>query len=263
MPNIWGENGIYAGQYRRHSVDADVRFFAGWKTMEELFSTIRKEQEIYATVGIFAFKMAARITEVLNSKADMFVLDEESGFILVRNFPILKRWKAIDKIIICERCKTENGKFETTCTSCGANLLYSGKRKYKTERKDIKRLPFFIKIKEHFSEEMIQHLIKHPNGHLFPSPYNEGEPYSRKWAWNLVKDYGTIVGLDSLYNHWFRSQRLMQLGNQYKFTREELKAFSGIIKDETLDKYSKQIQSYTEKIGLDVTAEKFNQLMVQ
>jgi len=67
---------------------------------------------------------------------------------------------------------------------------------------------------------------------------------------NSAREYGSVVVLDSLYNHWFRAQRLTQLGNEYGFDRDELKAFSGIKKDETLDKYAKKIQTYMKKMGL-------------
>jgi hypothetical protein len=40
------------------------------------------------------------------------------------------------------------------------------------------------------------------------------------------------------------------LGNEYGFNRDELKAFSGIKKDETLDKYAKMIATYMGKMGL-------------
>jgi len=255
--NIWGKGGLYDGKYERHSVDRDVKFFVGWSLMDELFMKI--ESHTYREVGIFAFKLAARITEALQSTREMFIIDRD--FILVRNFPILKRWKAVDKIIICERCKTKNSKFEVTCNSCGANLLHSGKRKFVTERVDHKRLPFFVKTDEALSSEMLAVLRGKQSGLLFPSPYT-GNPYTRSWAYNIIKDYGSVAGLDNLYNHWFRAQRLMQLGYEYKFNREELKAFSGIIKDETLDKYTKQIQQYTDKLGLQLSPEQMQRLLM-
>ena len=257
MPNVWGKGGIHEGKYHRHSVENDVRFFAGWKILKELYQKI--EQPTYSLVAIFAFKLAARITEALNTEAEMFVIDQEGGFIFVRNFPILKRWKAIDKVVFCQRCGTRNNKFDMACSKCGANLVHSGKRKFITERQTVYRIPFYIKLAEPFSDEMVK-FLKDKKGLLFPSPYT-GKAYTRNWAYNIIKDYGKIVGLDNLYNHWFRSQRLMQLANEYKFNREELKVFSGIIKDETLDHYVKQIQPYTEKLGIKMDSERFTELM--
>lgn len=246
--NVWGKGGIRVGSYRRHSVDRDVRFFVGWKVLGELLQTVRHER--YREVGLFAFKTAGRITETLSCTKDMFVVDEQAGFILVRNFPILKRWKAVDKLIVCERCGKQNLKFEVQCVSCGANLLVSGKRRFKTEKVDELRLPFYIPLKEQYSLDMFP-VISKANKYLLPSPYSgSNEPYSRQWAWNAIKEYGRVVGLPSLYNHWFRAQRLTQLGNEYGFDRDELKAFSGIKKDETLDRYAKKIAAYMHKMGL-------------
>jgi ribosomal protein L40E len=181
----------------------------------------------------------------------MFVVDEQAGFILVRNFPILKRWKAVDKYIICERCGTKSPKFETVCANCSANLLVTGKRHFKTERVPEIRLPFYIPLKEALTADMLTVLERKEDKEiLFPSPYT-GKPYTRQWAHNAIKQYGSLVGLDSLYNHWFRAQRLTQLGNEYGFDWDELKAFSGIKKDETLDKYAKKIATYMHKMGLN------------
>jgi hypothetical protein len=248
--NVWGKGGKREGEYHRHSVDRDVRFFVGWKVLTEL---LEKAGSPYREVGLFAFKTAGRITETLSLTADMFVIDQQAGFILVRNFPILKRWKAVDKFIICERCGAGSSKFETVCGACGANLLVTGRRRYKTERVPEIRLPFYIPIKEALTVDMLAVLEERRGSEvLFPSPYT-GKPYTRQWAHNAIKEYGSVVGLDSLYNHWFRAQRLTQLGNEYGFDRDELKAFSGIKKDETLDKYAKKIATYMHKMGLTNT----------
>lgn len=245
--NVWGKGGLRAGSYKRHSVDRDVRFFVGWKVLQELFEKIDNQR--YREVGIFSFECAGRITETLSAEREMFVVDQDQGFILVRNFPILKRWKAKDKVIICERCRAQNSKFEVQCSACGANLLVSGKRRFITERVEEFRLPFYIPLKESFANDMLTVLARPTDRFLFPSRYTE-KPYTRQWAWNVIKQYGRVVGLDSLYNHWFRAQRLTQLGNEYGFNRDELKAFSGIKKDETLDKYAKMIATYMGKMGL-------------
>jgi ribosomal protein L37E len=244
--NVWGKGGIYAGRYKRHSVDRDVRFYVGWKVLGELFDKIQNPE--YKKVGLFAFKTAGRITETLGCTKEMFVVDEGQGFVLVRNFPILKRWKAVDKEIVCERCGKVNLKFDVQCSTCGANLLVSGKRRFKTQRVDEIRLPFYIPLKEPYTSDMLP-VIQNAENYLFPSPYTE-KPYTRQWAWNVIKEYGKVVGLKSLYNHWFRAQRLTQLGNEYGFDRDELKAFSGIKKDETLEKYAKKIATYMHKMGL-------------
>ena len=237
-----------------------MKFWIGWKALDELYGKI--ESQVYRKVGIFAFKLAARITETLNVTAENFTVVPDSNFIFVRDFPILKRWKAIDKVIVCQRCGLRNNKFDVSCSGCGANLVHSGKRKFITERQVIYRQPFFIKLNEPLSQEMAS-FLQDKKGPLFPSPYGTGKAYTRQWAYNVVKEYGGAVGLDVLYNHWFRSERLMQLVTEYKLNKDELKAFTGIIKDETLDHYVKYIQPYTEKFGLHITSEKFTELIAR
>lgn len=246
--NVWGKGGSREGQYHRHSVDRDVQFFVGWQKLEELFATIKNL--VYQNVGIVAFLLAARISEVLQSHRNMFAIDYEAECLIVSNFPILKRWKAIDMKIICGRCGAENDKFEQICTKCRANLVFAGKRKYITEKVPTVRQDFYIPLKERFVDRLVQ-LLENSSEYLFISPYT-AKPYTRQWAHIMVKEYGPLVGLDTLYNHWFRSQRLTQLKNELHFSRDDLKAFSGIRSDEVLDIYAKSIQGYTEKMGLKV-----------
>ena len=40
-PNIWGENGLREGEYKRHSVQENVYFFVGWKKIDKLFNAFK------------------------------------------------------------------------------------------------------------------------------------------------------------------------------------------------------------------------------
>lgn len=245
--NVWGKGGSREGQYTRHSVSRDVKFFMGWQKLDLLFMAIKSQA--YQDVGITAFKLAARITETLQSRKNMFIIDYELEGIIVPKFPILKRWKAKDIVIICTRCGFENSKFEAVCTKCGANLVFSGKKKYITEKVIAYREPFVIPFNEKYSDRFIA-IIDKAEDWLFPSPYTN-KPYTRQWAYAIVKEYGPLVGLDKLYNHFFRSQRDQQLKEEMGFTKEERKAFTGIRSDITDEVYTKEIVSSTKKFGLD------------
>jgi len=245
-------------KYYRHSVDSDVQEFVGWNRLKQLFDAM--PNLTIRDVEVAAFLTAARITEALALRKNMFMIQPEKRQIAVKDFVILKRWRKVDMTIICRKCDMENGKYEVVCEKCGANLIYAGKKKFVTEKVEKKRLTFYIPLNEAFIDLLINR-VKDSKDWLFPSPYT-GRPYTRQWAYSLIKPLGDLVGLKSadpkkegepnLYNHWFRAQRLMQLGNEYGFDEMELKAFSGIVKIETLSKYAKKVKSYKGKMGLDV-----------
>ena len=275
--NIWGAAGKYAGQYKRHAVDKDVDYFIGWKKLDELFCAfktrelegfdpkVKREQHKYCDVVVVAFKLATRITEALQTRAEWFTVFKDDGLIMVKDFPILKRWKALDKSIKCGRCGHINDKFEGVCVQCGANLLIAGKKVFETKHLDAFRRKFFIKINEKYSDKLIEIIEEKKTGLLFPSPdcRREGRPYTRGWAYSFVKNYGEVVGMDKLYNHYFRAQRLMLLNIEMGYTRDDLKMFTGIIEDKTLDHYIKNVQSYVNKLIPNISTERLAEMMGQ
>jgi hypothetical protein len=245
--NVWGKGGAREGQYTRHSVDQDVKFWMGWQKFDELITAIKSQ--VYQDVAITAFKLAARITETLESRKNMFIVDYDLEGIIVPQFPILKRWKAKDHVIICTRCGLENSKFEALCTKCGANLVFSGRKKFITERVTAYREPFVIPLKEKYSDRLVE-IIERAEDWLFTSSYT-GRPYTRQWAYAMVKEYGPLVGLDKLYNHYLRGQRDQQLKEEMGFTKEERKAYTGIRSDKVDATYTKEIMSSAKKLGVD------------
>ncbi len=239
-------------KYSRHSVDRDIQEFIGWEKLQQIFDAMQNEnlRDVEAT----AFLLAGRISEVLGCHKDMFVVQEDQNRMMVKDYTVLKRWKSLDYVIKCKRCQTENEKYEVTCSKCGANLIYGGQKKHKTEKVLQKRLPFYFPLNEKFVPLLINRLER-SEYLLFPSPISTDaqRPLSRKWAWRLLAhnaQLAAITGLDHLYNHYFRAQRLMQLGNEYGMDDMELKAFSGIVKTETISKYAKKVHSYINKMGL-------------
>lgn len=232
--------------YERSSVDRDVEEWVGWEKMKSVFDAIRNKKAREATVA--TFKVAGRITEGLRLHRDMFTIMFDTNEIKVTNFFILKRWKSIDFVIICLRCGTANGKFEKECKNCGANIIYGGKKRHLTKSVPVKRNPFYIRLDEPFSDELLK-TIEKADGLLFQSPYKKEEvPYTRQWLYYNVRPLGHLVALDHLYPHWLRAQRLSHLGSEYGFDELELKLFSGIVKSETIAKYAKKTKSYREKM---------------
>jgi hypothetical protein len=141
-------------------------------------------------VCIAAFLLAGRISEILRLRKRMFVLENEE--IRVFNLPVLKRWKAVDTVLICTRCETKNLKYETACKECGANLIYSSKKKHITERLHMIRRLFSIPMKEQFALSLAER-VKASKDLLFPSPKLKNRPISRVHVYRAVKPLDYVV----------------------------------------------------------------------
>lgn len=232
----------------KHSVDRDVNDFIGWKKLTDLVNKVADVDFTASLVTIFGFKVAGRITETLRLKREMFTILKDE--VRVDNYIIQKRWKSIGMTIVCGRCGLENNKFEIECKKCKANLIFAGKRKHETKSLPIERHPFYISLDEPLSDLMVGFLKNKESekGYLFPSPYKTGKPYSRVWFYQIFSQFGKSVGLDNVYPHWLRAQRLSQLANEYGFDELELKMFSGITTSQTLSKYTKKTTSYRSKM---------------
>ena len=61
-------------------------------------------------------------------------------------------------------------KFTAVCPRCGANLVFAGSKRFKTQRVSVHRLPFLIKISEKYGDRLIELINNTKNGYLFPSP---------------------------------------------------------------------------------------------
>jgi len=267
MPNVWGKGALRHGTYKRHSVDRDVKFWVGWTAINTFLNSIQNQKG--KQVATVAFKVAGRITEALSLRAENFSVTDD--LVIVKNYHILKRWKKKDTIIECGRCKTLNDKFTVECSNCHANLVYGGKKHYVTEKVDAIRLPFFFPMNEPLTEELLEVVDQAKKGLLFPSPYSDGtEPYTRSWAYKLIatKQVGTAVGLDHGYNHLLRAYRMSQLGQEKdqpwkreRFSKAQIKTFTGITKDETVEKYTKEVGTYVENYGIELSPEQLGKIM--
>lgn len=234
-------------EYKRRSVERDVDTFCGWETLTEIVQVVNRE--ILQDLIVCSFKVAGRITETLNLRREMFEFHPENNQVIIRKFRVLKRYKKVDSYIECGRCGEYNNKFDVECKDCGANLIHGGKRHYITEPIVFYRKPFTFPYDEKLNEFLFRR-VEQTDDFLFVNPDTD-KPYSRQWAYEQMKPFGYQVGLGHhLYTHWFRAERLSQLGEEYSMDELELKNFTAITKSETISKYAKKYKSYAEKMGI-------------
>jgi hypothetical protein len=141
--------------------------------------------------------------------------------------PLLKRYKKLQEL------NFTNSKGQTI-------------RRWVTQKLEKTRKPFPILLNEPLTTILLNWLEKIPeeNAYLFPSPYKEGKPLSRFWAYRFIRKLDEDVplelrqklGLDKplivegikvkdnlhLWLHWFRSQRACCLVSEFNFRFEDL-----------------------------------------
>jgi hypothetical protein len=200
-------------EYHRLNVKDYVEEFCGWKALTDLSScaTPGRDQAFLATL----FLTGGRVSETLALKRENFEVRNHEGIVLVRNMPLLKRYKKLSETVNEE-----------------------GKKGWITEKLSKNRKPFPIIIREPLAPIFLDYLGK-AEGLLFPSPYKKGFPLSRFWAYKLirkiddrtpeslkeelglnkpfVKNGEEICDRIHLWLHWFRSQRASQLVSDYGY----------------------------------------------
>jgi len=232
----------------------DLRKFMGWIKLMGIIKyadshplTNLKDVHLFADLIAFAFATCGRINEVLPLTHQNFTVSP--GFIEVHDMLLSKRWKKEDTTIECMRCHTMNEKFEPVCTNCGANLVFAGKKHYKTCKVDALRKPFRFPRSELTTPYVLRRLhVEH--AFLFQNP-NTGKPITDRCALTHLTKIGQKMRIPlGLWNHRFRSERLKQLVEDYHFSKEDLKQYSGIVEDSTLDMYAGTTEPYEKKMGL-------------
>jgi integrase len=169
------------------------------------------------------FLTGGRTSEVLALKKSMFEIRKRERVIVVRNMPLLKRYRKLSEV------KDEEGK-----------------RKWITEKLQKTRKPFPILLKEPLVPYLLNWIeaIPEEEGLLFPSPYRVGKPLSRFWAYHVIrgldnrlnpelrqklglhkpfiKDGKILKDRLHLWLHFFRSQRACCLVSEYGFQLHDL-----------------------------------------
>lgn len=242
--------------YHRRSVERKVFRFMGWDRLLNIIRALEKEptsfddQLVFADYCAVAFATAGRISEVLKLKPENFI-EREDHFEVVNMF-VHKRYEKVAYQILCKRCKTLNEPFEVICRSCGANLVMGGgERKWITRPIKMFRKPFKIPKKEATTKFLIRRLqIAEENGYpyLFYNPYKK-RPITDSCIYTHFTNVGKIVGIE-LWPHRLRAERCKQLVEEYGFTRDDLKEFTMIIAEKTLDVYAGTSVPYERKMGI-------------
>jgi hypothetical protein len=169
----------------------------------------------------------------------------------VRDMLVCKRYKKTGHKILCRRCGLLNEKFEVVCKKCGANLIYAGKKKWDTVPINMVRIPFKFPKKEATVPFVQRRLaIARNNGwsYLFYNPHTK-KPITPECFYNHFVETGTQIGID-LWPHRERAERCKQLREEYDFTKDDLRRFTMIVADKTLEIYAGTSKPYEKKMGI-------------
>jgi len=217
------------GYWARHPyIRLNVRDYSeewvGYQPLLELIELASQPREQAFLSALFL--TGGRVSEVLTLRKNMFEIRKRERVIVVRNMPLLKRYRKIEEI------KDEQGR-----------------RKWVTEKLQKTRKPFPISLKEPLTPYLLNWIeaIPDEDGLLFPSPYHVGKPLSRFWAYYTIRRLDEAVspelrqklGLHKplvvdgkvvrdrlhLWLHFFRSQRACCLVSEYGFQLHDLLDF--------------------------------------
>lgn len=243
----------HPGEYQRHSVEREVLRFMGWSKLLDLIKTAEtlptdfEDRLVFSDAVAVGFATAGRISEWNLLKAENFV--EYSTYYEVKEMEVHKRYRKIDHVLVCLRCKQENDKFETVCSKCGANLIHSARKRWVTRKISMFRIPFTIPKKEPSTEYISRRLnLAKSNQYLFFNP-RLNKPISVKCLYDHVVMAGSKIGLE-MWPHRFRAERCKQLREEYEFTKDDLRRFTMIVADKTLEIYAGTSLPYEKKMGL-------------
>jgi len=221
--------------YTRASVQTVLRF-VGWDTLlnmvKECESTeykvspvwepesphaeehraklVRRDQALIAA----SFLTGGRISEVIQLRRSNFNLRDNPDSIIVTDMP---REKSFRKI--------------------GEEEMPNGKKRWITEKVFATRRDFPI-LKNEVLVPYLTSWLEEVDDHLFPSPAKNRDHLSRQRAYQIVTDIGRRVG-ETVWPHWFRSQRASQLASEYGFELHALMDFFDWKDTETALTYSR------------------------
>lgn len=244
MPSVWTKE-----NYKRLSVDRDVKQWCGWQNLIHYFNKI--PNPLTRDIAVAEFTLMARVREALTAKTTMF--KTEKNAIVVTGLDLEKRWIKKGVELRCGECETVNPARAVQCQNCGANLLVLGHKKYITEKVYKVRIPFNFPTNEPQVHWLIQRVKKH-NGLLFPELQGHNPRYGRRTAYNLLRETDELakkyLGVPHTWNHLFVALRGHCLGEEYDMDELELKSFSSRVKSETVGRYVKKRLSYQRKMGI-------------
>ena len=229
--------------YVRLNVTELVEEWVGYQPLLELIELAGKPREKAFLSALFL--TGGRASEVLALRKSNFEIRENESLIVVRGMPLLKRYRKLEEITVT----LEDGRTV---------------KKWVTQRLQKTRKPFPILLNEPLTPTLLSWLeqITEENGLLFPSPYREGKPLTRFWAYRFIRRLDKRVnpelrhklGLDKpfvvdgrrvrdslhLWLHWFRSQRACCLVSEFGFQLHDLIDWFSWQNIETATHYAKK-----------------------
>jgi len=212
-------------QYVRLNVKDYSEEWIGYKPLLEVLALTKKPREQAFLSALFL--TGGRVSEVLSLRKSNFEIRKEENLIIVRSMPLFKRYKKLQEL------NFTNSKGQTI-------------RKWVTQKLEKTRKPFPILLSEPLTPTLLKWIEEVPeeSAYLFPSPYREGKPLSRFWAYRFIRKLDKAVnpelrqklGLDKalivegvklsdnihLWLHFFRSQRACCLVSEYGFQLHDL-----------------------------------------
>lgn len=201
---VWGKH----REYKRHSLERDFKKFSGFKELKRIVKAA--PSGVLRAFIVFLWATGGRVSETLQLRKEMFTLrtDTDPPILIVTDAPLEKHYKKVAEYMECLKCGELNHKSKE-CTSCGADLVANGQRRFVTEKVDKTRNEFVIRLDDPFADIMVEWL-KQSDDYLFLNHWT-GKPYSRKWAYVHVKAIGEKLGAE-LWPHRFRAERASYLG---------------------------------------------------
>jgi len=229
--------------YVRLNVKDYSEEWVGYKPLLELIALAEKPREKAFLSCLFL--TGGRVSEVLSLRKNNFEIRKEENLIICRSMPLLKRYKKLQEL------NFTNSKGQTI-------------RRWVTQKLEKTRKPFPILLGEPLTPILLNWIedIPDENGLLFPSPYREGKPLSRFWAYRFIRRLDKAVnpelrqklGLDKplvieglrvkdsihLWLHFFRSQRACCLVSEFGFQLHDLLDWFSWEHIETAKDYAKK-----------------------
>jgi len=245
----------HPGEYSRHSVEKEVLNWMGWTKLLTLIKcaedlpTNFDDKLVFADGLAVGFATAGRINEWTRLKTSNFY--EYDNYFEVKDMIVEKRYKKVDHVILCRRCLVENQKFEVICVKCGANLIYAGRRKWKTTPVAMTRIPFKFPKTEPTTVYVQRRLaLAKQKGwsNLFHNPATD-KPITDVCFYEHFVLAGERAGME-MWPHRQRAERCKQLSEEYESTKDDLKRFTMIITDKTLAIYAGTSVPLEKKMGI-------------
>lgn len=221
--------------------------------INDIDSLIQEMRERDRALISTSFCTGGRISEVLMLRKENFSIDKQKGALLVRDMPLIKRYKKITTKLDVVKVEGDNDFIAPTPKHKWSHELGAWIRpRWVTEPVIKTRLEFPIPLWEPLVEFILDWLDSVEDW-LFEShreakrSSEEEQPgvglwmeerfgikhrkwISPSWAYRIVRNLSwgnKILGRKGVWNHWFRSMRSSQLRSEYEFDEDHINRFLG------------------------------------